>query len=54
MRRNHPMTARVCVVSIIRLNPYLARIGYLIIQGIHTRMYTRIQVWLKRRDGIGN
>jgi hypothetical protein len=30
------MTARVCVVSIIGLNPYLARIGDLIIQGIHT------------------
>lgn len=48
------MTPRVCVVSIIGLNPYLARIGDLVIQGTHTRMYTRIQVWLKMGDGIGS
>jgi hypothetical protein len=48
------MIARVCVVSIIGLNPYLARIGDLVIQDTHMGMYTRIQIWLKTRDGVGS
>jgi hypothetical protein len=39
------------VVSIIRLNSYLAQIGDLVIQVTHTSMYTKIQIWLNIRNG---
>jgi hypothetical protein len=39
------------VVSIIGLNLNFVRIGDLAIQFAHTRMYTRIQVWLKTGNG---
>jgi len=35
------------VVIIIALNPNLVQVGDLVMQVIHTRMYTRVQVWLK-------
>jgi hypothetical protein len=41
-------------VNIIGLNTYLAKVGDLVMQVIHTRMYTRVQVWLKTGDGAGN
>jgi hypothetical protein len=41
------------VVSIIGLNPNLARVGDPAIQIIH-RMYIRIQIWLKIGDGTRN
>lgn len=35
------------VVIIIGLNPNLVQVGDLVMQVIHTRMYTRVQVWLQ-------
>jgi uncharacterized RDD family membrane protein YckC len=45
---------RFGVVSIVGLNPNFARIGDLATQVTHTRMYTRIQVWLKIGNGSKN
>jgi hypothetical protein len=42
------------VVSIIGLNPDLARVGDLALFVNHIRMYTRVQVWLKIGHGIGS
>jgi hypothetical protein len=42
------------VVNIIGLNPYLTQVGDLVMEVTHTRMYTRVQVWLKIGDGARN
>jgi hypothetical protein len=42
------------VVIIIGLNPDLVQVGDLLMQIIHTIMYTRVPVRLKIGDGIGN
>jgi hypothetical protein len=41
------------VVRIIGLNPNLARVGDVVLFVTHTRMYTRIHIWLKIGDGMG-
>jgi len=42
------------MVSIIGFNLELARIVDLALLVTHTAMYTRIQVWLTTRDGMGS
>jgi hypothetical protein len=41
-------------VSIIGLNPDLAKVGDLALLVTHTIMYTRVQIWPKARDGLGS
>jgi hypothetical protein len=42
------------VVTIIRLNPDLAKARDLALVVTHTIMYTKVQIWLRARDGIGS
>jgi hypothetical protein len=39
------------VVDIVGLNPNLARIGDLALLIAHIRVYTRVQIWLRTKDG---
>lgn len=41
------------VVNIIGLNPDLARVGDLALLVTHNRMYTKVEMWLKIRYGVG-
>jgi hypothetical protein len=42
------------VVSIVGFNPNLIRVRDLTLLVIHTSMYTRVQVWLKKGHGVGS
>jgi hypothetical protein len=39
------------VVIVIRIDPDEARIGDMAVEIAHNGFYTRVQVWLKLRDG---
>jgi hypothetical protein len=42
------------VVSIIRLNPNLAKVSDIALLVTHTKMYTRVHIWLRIGDGVGD
>jgi hypothetical protein len=41
------------IVIIVGVNPDEARIGDVEVEITHNGFYTRVQVWMKIRDGVG-